>query len=324
MDVTDSRNPRLEAQALMPEGYTARVLEPSPPAVHEGEFSDDPTDPSDSRGKQVVSPVSSGDLTWRDFVTHRPHLEDWAQERWLGPWPRLKPVPSGFAETRIALHQLSYFCLSPARHRANTKIGLRFTKGGFGTPFFGDDVQIRTEGDVLIVQRGKSAESTTITSLSAACSAVGIPFNPDWFRFRDTLPAPDVDQPLPISGEAARAVASVFAFGAATLEELRATASKPDLASLVQIWPEHFDVAVELGDPEGGQRASYGISPGDDHHPEPYLYVSAWGVIDRANPAWNDPHFNGASVPYSELVEAEDQREFALAFYQRMKVVLRS
>ena len=35
------------------------------------------------------------------------------------------------------------------------------------------------------------------------------------------------------------------------------------------LWPEHFDIAIELGE------ATYGVSPGDDAHTEPYAYVSS-------------------------------------------------
>ena len=62
--------------------------------------------------------------------------------------PALGPVPSGIVATRRALHRLAEHVLSPTRQRAaGAKIGLRWTLGGFGTPFFGDEVQLRVEGD---------------------------------------------------------------------------------------------------------------------------------------------------------------------------------
>ena len=42
-----------------------------------------------------------------------------------------------------------------------------------------------------------------------------------------------------------------------------------------QIWPEHFDLACELG-ADAGTRARYGASPGDAAIPQPYLYVGPW------------------------------------------------
>jgi hypothetical protein len=69
-----------------------------------------------------------------------------------------------------------------------------------------------------------------------------------------------------------------------------------------------------MGSYDAGQRASYGASPGDDGHPEPYLYVAAWGEIDRSDSFWNDEAFNGASLPYRDLLAAEDQRRAGLTF----------
>lgn len=63
--------------------------------------------------------------------------------------------------------------------------------------------------------------------------------------------------------------------------------------------------------------ARYGASPGDDAHPEPYLYVAAWGEIDRSDPYWNDTAFNGASLAYRRLLAADDQYATALAFLRR-------
>jgi hypothetical protein len=105
-----------------------------------------------------------------------------------------------------------------------------------------------------------------------------------------------------------------FGFGFEVLEELRGHGNEADAVSEVQLWPEHFDAATEMGSEELGQRASFGASPGDAGHLEPYLYVAAWSEIDRSDPYWNDRHFNGASLPFTALLEAEDQTRVALDF----------
>src|ERR687884_377608 len=92
----------------------------------------------------------------------------------------LAPLPPGFTDTRLRLHRLAEEVLKPARERVNGRFGLRALPGGFGTPPFGDVMQV------------------------------------------------------------------------------------------------HVDVAIELGSEERGQRAAYGGSPGDEEHPEPYLYVAPW------------------------------------------------
>lgn len=316
-----AHNPKAEAAALLPPGYEARVLEPSPPAVNYGEFSDDPT-----RGEAegiVVSPVTNGDITWHDYVNDKPHLHEWARERWLGPWRRLASLPKEHQEVRDALHRLAYFVMSPARHRSNAKIGLRYTRGGFGTPFFGEDVQVRLEGTELVVQEGSKVRSTPVGTIAEACRFVGIDYEPDWFPdFKDRLPPADPGQDLAVSSEGAAGVSSIFGFGCWVLEEMRAHSRPEEQPSLVQLWPEHFDIALEVGHPDDGTRAAYGVSPGDTAHPEPYVYVAAWKEIDRSNPFWNDPHFNGASLPYAMLLEADDQRLTALEFFRAARLEL--
>jgi hypothetical protein len=92
--------------------------------------------------------------------------------------------------------------------------------------------------------------------------------------------------------------------------------------SWVQLWPEHFDPAVELGDPVAGRRASYGASPGDASYPEPYLYVSPWSKDDLVHTYWN-ASFGGAMLGYRDLLAAPDQRLAALGFFEAGRRLLR-
>ena len=63
---------------------------------------------------------------------------------------------------------------------------------------------------------------------------------------------------LPIDRDAALALADWYALGAALLADLRA--AHPDVPSSdAQLWPEHFDLACELGDADAGTRANYGV-----------------------------------------------------------------
>lgn len=78
------------------------------------------------------------------------------------------------------------------------------------------------------------------------------------------------------------------------------------MPSRVQLWPEHFDVAVDLG-PEGN-RANFGGSPGDSAHPEPYLYVGPWDRPEREGDYWNEPF--GASLSYGAIKEGADPLDF--------------
>jgi hypothetical protein len=124
----------------------------------------------------------------------------------------------------------------------------------------------------------------------------------------------DPDVPLKIAETPALALGEWFRFGFDMLEVFRAIGNDDDEVSEIQLWPEHFDAATELGPEAAGRRASYGASPGDKWHLEPYVYVSAWSQIDRSIPYWNDRHFNGSSLSYVELVDAEDPIGAAIEF----------
>lgn len=277
-------NPRAEAEDMLGGDYEARVLEPSPPAVNEPPYADDPVDPGEvPEGRELVSPVRGrGDLTWDDIAREEPELAAWCAERWLGAWKRLEPLPASFTETRVALHKVAEAVVSPARKPEN-EIALRYTRGGFGTPFFeqdGVDCQVRVEHGELVRQR-RNEES------------------------REPLP-PEVD---PI---ASSALGDFYGLACSVLEQLRADEPDGD-PSLVQLWPEHFDIALELGSESAGRRANFGASPGDDDHDEPYFYVGPW-TADVSGEPWNATGFKGAELGYAELIAAENQRRAALDF----------
>jgi hypothetical protein len=222
-------------------------------------------------------------------------------------------LPKGFAATRDDLHQIAFFALSPARYKETGRMGLRHHPRGFGTPRFEGKVA-RVEADLLVFESDAGVATQQITSVRSAAEFFGHGYDPEWYTdFRDPLQATDPDRRLEIDADSTDAIGALLGFGWAVLEDLRTHADPKDDVSEIQLWPEHFDAATELGDPDLGQRASYGISPGDHAHPEPYAYVAAWSEIDRDNPYWNDSNFNGASRPYADLVA--DGHEGALAFY---------
>jgi hypothetical protein len=276
-------NPRAEAQDMLGGDYEARVLEPSPPAVTDPPFADDPVDPGEvPEGRKLVSPVHNrGDLTWDEIAAEEPELADWCAERWLGAWKRLEPLPATFAETRGALHRIAEAVVAPARQPAN-EIALRYTRGGFGTPFFeqdGADCQVRVEHGELVRLSGN--EET-----------------------RESLPGVDP--------ATATALGDFYGLACSVLEQLRADEPEGD-PSIVQLWPEHFDIAIELGSEAAGKRANFGASPGDDQHDEPYLYVGPW-TLEVSGEVWNAKGFAGAELGYSELIAAADHRRAALDF----------
>ncbi|HET8739901.1 MAG TPA: hypothetical protein VFO17_09230 [Acidimicrobiia bacterium] len=219
-----------------------------------------------------------------------------------------------FVTTRDAMHQIAFYAIAPARYQVERRMGLRATPGGFGTPQF-DGRVARVEGVLLVHEQDGNTATQNITTVRNAARFFGVDYVVHWFpEFRDPLTPVDPDEMLDVDEEAALALADWFAFGFDVLEELRTHAVEGDEPSQVQLWPEHFDPATEMGDEGQGRRASFGASPGDPNHDLPYLYVSAWGEIDRSNPYWNDPNFNGSSLGYEEIRSSPDPKATALEF----------
>ena len=193
----------------------------------------------------------------------------------------LGPLPPGFGQTRVALHRVAEDVLKPARERVTGRFGLRALPGGYGTPPVGDVTQVHVDGTELVTRADGDVR-------------------------REPIEGVDPD--------AASALAAWFAFAAGVLEELLADADPSLSPTPVQLWPEHFDLSIELGDQEAGRRATYGASPGDEEHPEPYLYVATWNPSPEG-PLWNATAFTGAELAYAELIAAGDRRSAAHDFY---------
>src|SRR5215471_8050612 len=74
-----ARDARLEAQRVVGDDFEARVLEPSPPAIVDGDwFADDPAAVDAPPGRPIVGPVGGGDLTWDAWLGDHPEHVSWA------------------------------------------------------------------------------------------------------------------------------------------------------------------------------------------------------------------------------------------------------
>lgn len=225
-----------------------------------------------------------------------------------------QPLSGSFGMTRDHLHQIAYFALSPARHGVEGKMGLRATAGGFGTPEFEGRVA-RVDGSLLVHEEGGNVATRQISTVRAAAEFFGGAYAEVWFEgFKDPLTPIGPDVRLSVDADDSHLIGSWFDFGFEVLDSFRGSGRDADDPSTTQIWPEHFDAAMETGDSESGKRASYGFSPGDEAHPEPYIYVAAWGEIDRSNTYWNDEAFNGSSLGYAQLSASPEPFEAALGF----------
>jgi hypothetical protein len=118
---------------------------------------------------------------------------------------------------------------------------------------------------------------------------------------------------LPVDPVAADRLGAWFGFANSVLEDVRFHSSPESEPGRVQLWPEHFDLGVDIGAP--GAKGTFGASPGDEPHPEPYLYVTRW-QDGPDGPFWNDTAFDGASLAYANLVAAPDARAAALTFFR--------
>jgi len=229
----------------------------------------------------------------------------------LDPTGRLAPLPDEYGPTRESVHRLACYVLSPARKAATGRIGLQPTPGGFGTPLFGADEQLRIEGASLVRQRGHDVERVTITSVRDAAAFAGVALSENPGVGDDPPDLGDPDAMLAISAGAVGALGDWFALSGSVLEAFRAELNAAGReCSTVQLWPEHFDLGCSI---EG---VNFGCSPGDAHSAEPYVYVGPWnrdGLPDGG--FWNAPF--GAVLAYKELVEAADQPGAALAFLRR-------
>ena len=211
--------------------------------------------------------------------------------------PRLGTLPAAFPATMAALHRVAEQIVAPAR-KPDNEIALQATPGGFGTPVFpydGAEHQVRVDGAELVHAAGGEERRAPLTSLEAARGAVA-----------ELVPGTLGDEPLEVDPEAAARLADWYAFGAAVLGEL---GGEPIL------WPEHFDIAIELDE------VNYGFSPGDSDHAEPYAYVGPWAA-PPAGPLWNATGFPGAELTYAELLAAPDQRAATLEFFTTRKEAL--
>ncbi len=242
----------------------------------------------------------------------------------------LTPLSDTFPSTRLALHRVAAYVVSPARRQSMGRMGLRATPGGFGTPAFsGPDgiTRVSVEGADLTVHSDGGRRTHPLSTLTAAGEFAGVDPDVEWASELD-IPAPgDLDGQLDIDTGDAQALARWFAFAWEILEDLSMDPDSVD-ASDPQLWPEHFDPAIEIGSADGKARASYGFSPGDvskdattGAEPLPYLYVGPWYPDDKPqSDYWSAGRL--AVLRYGDLVSEPDPAAAARAFLMEGRSLL--
>ena len=178
-----------------------------------------------------------------------------------------------YAETRDALRRLACYVIAPARKAVTGRIGLRPTPGGFGTPPFGADEQLRVAGTSLIRRAGGDGKSAPITSLAAAAAFAGVELSAD----------PGIGSDLPRLGEPERrcrsrlrpvdAVGAWFAFSTSVLESSGPSSTPPAGPA-----PKPSSGRSTSTSAATSRASTSAASPGDGFVAEPYVYVGPWNT----------------------------------------------
>jgi hypothetical protein len=230
----------------------------------------------------------------------------------------LEPLPGPFATTRDAMHALAEHVVAPFRFGRDGHIGLLPSPGGFGTPALEVGERVRVEGVELVHERPGTTTRVGITTIGAAAQFLDIaPGVPEGLYAPATSGTPDA--PLGVDAHAAHVLATWIAFVDALLAEIRAACAGHD-ASAATLWPEHFDLACEIGAEADGTRANYGGSPGDGAIGEPYLYVGPWDASRRTGPLGTHPW--GAAITYAELRATDDPTYAGRGFFAECAALL--
>ncbi len=234
----------------------------------------------------------------------------------------LVPLSESFPRTRLAMHRVAAYVISPARRHAMGRMGLRAAPGGLATPTFAGPEGMTTVGVTgidLVVHSDAGHRQQRLSTLEAAGSFVGIEPDVAWAAELDIPEPGPLDAELGIDPDDAAALAAWFRFGWGILDALSSDGDSQH-ASEPQLWPEHFDPAIEIGDPAGTTRASYGFSPGDvatdattGPEPWPYLYVAPWYPDEKPPSAyWSAGRL--AVLRYADLAAESDPADAAHAF----------
>ena len=231
-----------------------------------------------------------------------------------------------YASTADTLRTLATHLLARARWEATDRIGLRPTPGGIGTPTFGDQAErVRFSGGSLVHEvAGPVGAQTRVAALNGATIAelgelARVDLSAEFTVGNDTPPLPPVSTIISVNPQACAQVGAWYSLVDEALVALLGGLPNAEPSAL-QIWPEHFDMAVDLA-AAPGIRLNVGGSPGDSFSSEPYLYVGPWNSSRPADPAtgntefWNAPF--GASFGFDQLRKHSDPIAAAVEFFRK-------
>jgi hypothetical protein len=208
---------------------------------------------------------------------------------------------AGMDTTRADLHRVAAHVLGRRRYEVSGHFGLRASPGGVATPSFGPEPEaVRLAGKLLVREIGGEAHAVALdgSTMGSLAEFAGANLGNDFSAGADTPPLGALDEVLHFASDELDALYDWFDLGARVLDEVLRGRPVPARRSVVQLWPEHFDVAMEV-ELRPGNAVTLGFSPGDSFSAEPYAYVGP-DTDERPGDAlyWNAPF--GAAVSRSE------------------------
>ena len=187
---------------------------------------------------------------------------------------------------RGTLHQVAFYILAPVRQTANSKIGLRFTMGGSARPSSAPTGNSGSRAH-LVDQRGMEAIVEPLTTFGAARRQGGS-------RVSCRSRARRAGMTTGAWMSSRNTSASLHRGSERSPGFSRSSDSRHRTRPVtVQIWPEHFDAAVEIGRPTTAALRSAG-HPVTKTTPSP---TSMWHrghhrarrVLERQGIRWGQP-----------------------------------
>jgi len=212
-----------------------------------------------------------------------------------------------YATTRTELHRVAAHVMARRRFDVTGRFGLRVTPGGFGTPLFGDDEVVRLDGAALLRERRVDDRAVTAThtlagaTLRELAAFAEVDLAAEFSAGSDTPDLGDPDAPLQIDAASIAVLAEWYRKGAQAVDDCVARLGDAGDAAVAQIWPEHFDLGMDVA--VGANRTNLGVSPGDGFSTEPYLYVGPWSADRPGDDAYWNAAF-GALARWSEIPDA--------------------
>jgi hypothetical protein len=222
---------------------------------------------------------------------------------------------SSYTSTRQGLHRVAAHILARRRFDVSGRFGLRASPGGIATPSFGEGPEtIRVSGTTLVREAAGTAAYVSITgsSLRELAGFAGVDLDVA-FSVGDETPAlGDIDARLDLDGGALAVIADWYDLGWRVLDAVVADLPAQAAPATIQLWPEHFDAATNVG-VASGERVNLGFSPGDAYEAQPYAYVGPWSPRRPGDPAfWNAPF--GAVLRRADALASPDPAASARAF----------